>query len=296
MELWKNRTKPFKRGSNGFTLVELLVVIGIIALLISILLPVLGKARNSANRLKCLSNLKQIVTAMRMYADANKGRFPFGGSRTIAFDEDWFWWQQPGTSANTNAQAGTTTQLAAPGRPVMEVSGSSLTPYLGLMSEKTLRCPSDDASGRMKEYPYSYTMNHEFCGNYNYGQTDPKRIKPQITNIRKPSDKILMVEENLTTINDGFWVPPAYDENVSYVTGGTVINGVYVSSGSLDLVSINHDHDRADLDPVGSSWAGSGVPLPNPERKAPVGFVDGHADFVTRKFAHDYHHLAAAAQ
>lgn len=62
--------------SRAFTLVELLVVIGIIALLISILLPALGRAKNSANEVKCQSNVRQLVTAMIQYAGEYKGKFP----------------------------------------------------------------------------------------------------------------------------------------------------------------------------------------------------------------------------
>jgi prepilin-type N-terminal cleavage/methylation domain-containing protein/prepilin-type processing-associated H-X9-DG protein len=64
------------RPRTGFTLVELLVVIGIIALLISMLLPSLNKAREQAKRTACLSNLKQAGHALIMYAGANNGKLP----------------------------------------------------------------------------------------------------------------------------------------------------------------------------------------------------------------------------
>jgi prepilin-type processing-associated H-X9-DG protein len=181
-----------ERVPGAFTLVELLVVIGIIALLISILLPALNRARENAKQVKCESNLRQIGLAMQLYANDNQDWFPFSASRGAGHHaEDWIWWQS-GEDLNQSAIA----------RFIGAQKGGSL--------EAVLRCPSDELAlhqhGTSDPYLYSYTMNY-YLGSDHFAMTCAKR-----TEVIDPSDKILLVEENGRTIDDGRWVWDA-DQN-----------------------------------------------------------------------------------
>src|SRR5437870_4786935 len=110
-----------RRARAAFTLVELLVVIGIIAILIGILLPTLSRARESANRTQCLSNLRQLATSFVIYCQENRGWLPRAAPYTSSSrperEEDWIWWQQ--TSTNLTQ---------APNRDIL---GSPVLRYLG---------------------------------------------------------------------------------------------------------------------------------------------------------------------
>src|SRR5437762_203807 len=76
---WSDSQRSRARGA--FTLVELLVVTGIIAMLVGILLPTVSRAREQSNRVKCLSNLRSLGQAMYQYANDFRDRLPNGNIR-----------------------------------------------------------------------------------------------------------------------------------------------------------------------------------------------------------------------
>ncbi len=172
------RLRPARKKRAAFTLIELLVVISIIAILISILLPALAKARELANRAVCMANVRGIVQSMVTYAQSNNGTFPCAGLRPLSsgsFEDAPA--QVGGNPSPTNAPEAVARLYGGYAGPSPAPGSLSATPDLladmwisvlqGYTTPACFVCPSDPlAVAPAPEYSMAYGNEPNYFSNF----------------------------------------------------------------------------------------------------------------------------------
>jgi prepilin-type N-terminal cleavage/methylation domain-containing protein/prepilin-type processing-associated H-X9-DG protein len=264
--------KMRKQSKQGFTLVELLVVIGIIALLVSVLLPALGRAQRAARTTACLSNLRQIGMAFNMYINEYKGYIVFPAQDDVNYSpKTVYWHQRLSAILNKKDVRGNSNDVSQ----IQQVLRGC--PEWNFIDNTGDGKPDSDKTGygmsRRLRSPESRTRYHfpvDGNGAFNGPQgsdatpTPPDVYLPppwRITQIKKPSSRILFGDSRNT------WLDPSKaDYTVSPINPGWDLTvGIMVATSG----------------DVGRHSAYRWVQATDPKYKqmrANYSFVDGHCE------------------
>jgi prepilin-type processing-associated H-X9-DG protein/prepilin-type N-terminal cleavage/methylation domain-containing protein len=232
---------PGGRNRTGFTIVEFLVVVSVIAVLVSLLLPALLQARERARAAACRSNLHQLALGILMYADENAEYFPWPGDVDRNLQPDWVFGGQPETFPKSperwrdpgfgfRAEPGSVFSYVT-GLPRVErsfyIRGGSTLEYErehARTSYPIYLCPSTGLLG--KALRVTYSMNSKLDPDEiltNGKRTSVRGV--QTTAVVDPLQKILLVNEDPVTMH-----------NASFHPGGTAGSGSFVlHSGRINI-------------------------------------------------------------
>jgi prepilin-type N-terminal cleavage/methylation domain-containing protein/prepilin-type processing-associated H-X9-DG protein len=239
------------KKTDGFTLVELLVVISIIAILMAVLIPALSKAREQAKKVVCANNLKTMALGDQMYAnDCDDYHVPILNGRS---QNDWMWFQNPLFMR----------MIAMKGRKNTEASQG----YTADTLPKDYKCPSDKRTigngGLLKQanviQGVSYGMNSvglrsgpppAGCGGWCYHSPGPGKVHALKTiEVIRPSEKFFFM--------DSEWF--AVDYTGANYTLFWEIQGDSMNASQWDVPAYRHSEG------------------------ANVAFYDGHTNYMTKQ-------------
>jgi prepilin-type N-terminal cleavage/methylation domain-containing protein/prepilin-type processing-associated H-X9-DG protein len=220
---------------RGFTLVELLVVIAVIAILAALLLPALSKAKARAQAIVCLGNTKQLVLAWLLYANDHNDELPYNLSMVgSSFRTDLNW-------VNNVMTWGVSGPLDSDNTNLATITHASLGPFL-TGNSRIYRCPSDQALSTAQHVARwdarirSYSMN-AMVGNAGITSTNGSNANNpdytqffKLSQIRRTSDIFVFLDEHPDSIDDGYFLNRFYD--YSSASGSGPLPSYSGSSGS----------------------------------------------------------------
>jgi Type II secretory pathway, pseudopilin PulG len=240
-------------------LVELLVVIAIIAILSSILLPALAKAKARAHGVYSVNNSRQLTVAVVLYADDHRGTLPYNLDFTRSspgdMSKNWVnnvlnWELSPD---NTNSQA---------------MLDSGIGPYTG-DSAAIYRCPGDYAIGPVQSAAgwekrvRSYSMN-AMLGNVGVATESGENINNpgyrqffKIDSIPRPSDIAAFVEEHPDSINDGYFINSYTSESAKKYSTPVWMSLPASDHDGMGVVSFSDGHSEL------HRWRGKSMKVPS---------------------------------
>lgn len=202
IEMKRGPIMPLNKKRSGFTLVELLIVISIIATLAGLLLPALAKAKSKGYRVSCLNNLKQMNIAWLSYSH-DQGRLPetyffhpTGAINTNTWvrgsvdDQPVFGRVDPGMHDSTNVNA---------------LQAGTLWKYLS--SPNIYRCPADRSHKGGVPRVRSYSINSWMGGMHLPGQDNYRVFRKEADIVDpSPADAAVFIDEHENSINEGWFV------------------------------------------------------------------------------------------
>jgi prepilin-type N-terminal cleavage/methylation domain-containing protein/prepilin-type processing-associated H-X9-DG protein len=261
------KTSPCtKQASRGLTLIELLTVIAIIAVLASMLLPALGRAKEKGRRTGCTNNMRQLGLAFTMYSDDNQGFVPYNHVR---YDQgDGLWFSEPGSWVLGNAQYPNAGDLER----------GTLFDYVG-RNRHVYRCPSDKSTvnifGREHPKPRTYSLSIAFntFGAAGFGPNAPYKSVKRVEDLNHPgpakvftfvdvNEKAIDSSEFIAEGNPGTWVHKPTDRHAGGANIGFADGHVYYKKWAHKKVwtqfftPAENQADLADL-----KWWNQGYPL-----------------------------------